>query len=199
MLIALILESFLLAYFLNRDIRTYLRIRKHLAAYNEQDGKMERIYTDAFGNNWYYYPNPLNIPPNRSMRVEVARRMTVLCMDDAMFDDYLKEIALALSRKDWNRCAYLVGRMEERRRLPAEENTLKALADGYFLLEGENPKECSDYWFEKKKDIWSKDEACKGFFLHRALSMTRDISDLSESDLLRSLTLEAVARSLHQL
>ena len=76
--------------------------------------------------------------------------------------------------------------------MAAEEKTLQSLANCYFLIEGENPNDTSPYFYELKKDIWSKDTACYGFFLQNAFGIMRNLDDLSSVDILSYLREKAV-------
>ena len=179
--------------------KRYRSIKTHRKEYEAADSKLECIYTDSFGNNWYGYKNVLDMAPLRGIRAEVASRMARLCLTDEMFDKYVAQIKSACNHGDLVRVAGLVDRMSERRLRPAEIETIKSLADAYFLLEGENPKETSEYWFDKKKEIWSKDQACMSFFFHEAFKQIRNAGQLSQSDLLNYLLTQQVEDQLSRI
>jgi hypothetical protein len=180
-------------------IKRKYSIRRYRDEYLAAENDIEVIYTDDFGNRWMQYKNVLNLPSKRAIAVAIATRMAKLGMTEKSFDEYTFALKQANNAKDTNRIGYLVGRMEERRALAADENTIVAMADGYFFLEGENPKTPSAYWLKKKKEIWAKDDKCYAFFLHKSFSTIRDIKDHSEEDFLHSLTEIAVTHSLTQL
>lgn len=177
-------------------IRRKMIIRFYAREYKSEESKMEHVYTDVFGNRWFQYKNFLNLPPKRAIAGELAVRMASLCLDDKMFDKYTAIIREACNKKDLVTVANYIQRMEERRLLPAELNTTMSLANAFFLIEGENPKSTSDFWFKEKKKIWEQDEDCAAFFLHKALSITRDISDISQTDLLLYFQRQAVDQAL---
>jgi hypothetical protein len=174
-------------------------IAEHRKEYLSAETKLEPCYTDILGNRWYQFKSSLDMPPLRSIRCEVATRMANLGLTEKMFDDYTDQIKKALNRGDVSRAGYLVNRMEERRTLAAEEETLRQMCDSYFLIEGENPKECSDYWFQKKIEAWEKDPAAYAFFLHECLKYIRSIEGLSNTGLLQFLRNQAVEKALHRL
>lgn len=181
----------------------WLKIRQNTKKYREEYRKnlpkMEVIYVDKFGNNWFHFPNLLNLPVKRGIRGEVVQRMAKLGMTEEMFDQYMVEIKRLCNRNDLVGVAGYIDRMNERRMLPAEENSLVNLANAFFVLEGEDPSQVSDHWFARKKAIWAEDPDCYAFFLHRAMSLLRDISALSETDLLEFLQRQAVEKALHRL
>jgi hypothetical protein len=183
-------------YLLVPVIRRKYIIRYYAREYSSEESKMEHVYTDVFGNKWYQYKNFLNMPPKRAAAGELAVRMSQLCLDEKMFDQYTAIMRDACNRKDLVTVANYIQRMEERRLLPAEMNTTMALANAFFMIEGENPMSTSEYWFKEKKKVWEQDEACAAFFLHKALSITRDISDISQTDLLLYFQRQAVDQAL---
>ena len=89
--------------------------------------------------------------------------------------------------------------MEQRRALAEEEDTLKSLADAYFLIEGENPKQTSDFWFEKKKEAWKKDPECYAFFLLESFRNIRTTKGLSSTDLLDYFRTNAQEQALSRM
>lgn len=203
MIISLIVLTIVLfsttCYFAHPWIRQRYAFRKYRDEYKSAESKMECVYTAKDGTRVYKYKNVLNMPPRRAIRAEVATRMSKLCMTEKMFDEYTRAMTVACNKNDLKQVGYLIGRMEERRTLPAEQNTLEALADSFLLLEGENPMSTSEYWFKKKKALWAADEDCHAFFLHTALRLTRSIDDLSPIDTLRFLQNQAAEYSLSRL
>lgn len=180
-------------------IKRKYSIRKHRDEYKALENDIEVIYDDEFGNRWYQFKNVMSMPSKRAIAVERATRLAKLGLTEKMFDEYTFALKQANNVKDTNRIGYLVGRMEERRTLAADENTIVGMADGYFFLEGENPKTPSAYWLKKKKEIWAKDDKCYAFFLHKSFSTIRDIKDISEEDFLRSLKEITAVHNLSQL
>lgn len=174
-------------------------IRKYLHEYEGVESKLEAIYKDEQGNTWYQFKNTSDTPYKRGISIELAAGMAELNMIPKMFDDYVVAMRKAINSKDLTKAGYLLERMNERRLLAAEEETLKELANCYFLIEGENPASTSPYWFEKKKEIWNKSDKDYAFFLHSALKRTRNISELSETEILNSLRTQAALKLLHQL
>lgn len=165
-------------------IKTRVKVGKYLKHYVGPESKLEVCYTDALGNKWYKWKSQLDMAPLRAFRVEVATKMANLGLTEAIYDMFMDRMVQAVNRNDLQKVGELLGRMKQRRELAAEEKSLQALANVYFLLEGENPKEPSDFWFGKKKEIWEKDPECYAFFLIESFRSIRSISGLSSTDLL---------------
>ena len=174
--------------------------KDYIKEYTSLDSKLEHCYTAQFKGEsykFYKFKNVLDLPPKRAIAAEVATKMANLCLTEKMYDDYLMRIKKALNKSDMVQAAGLVTRMEERRTLAGELLTIQALADCYFLIEGENPLQISPYWFEKKKAIWSNDEDCDAFFLHSAFSMMRDIQESSAISIRNYLRSQEIERALN--
>ena len=186
-------------YFFIPWLKTHRNIRKYRELYKSHDSKLSLCYTDKDGNNWYQFTNLLNMYPMRAIRAEVATNASHLGITPEMFDRYIREAKIALDKGNHSRVGHLLERMDERRLLAAEEETLKGLADAFFVLEGEDPQTTSPYWFDKKKEIWSKDPECYAFFLHAAFSLLRTTSELSKTDLLNYLQTQASGKLLNRL
>lgn len=161
--------------------------KKHKAFYQSEDSGISHIYTDSFGNNWYQFTTHLLLPAMRSIAAEVAARHAELCMTPEMFAQYVVKLKAACNKNKLVDVAGLIASMEERVSRAAERETLLALADCYFLMEGEDPKHPTKHWSERKRDVWSKDAECEDFFLTAANSLVRNLTGLSDTDLLKYL------------
>lgn len=180
-------------------LRERYSFRQYLDEYRSAESLMEHVYTSRNGTKVYQYKNVLNLPPKRAIKAELQMKLSTLCLTAKMFDEYTAAMKAACNKNDLQRVGYLIGRMEERRTLPAEENTLAALSDTLLLLEGENPKATSEFWMKKKRKLWEEDDDCYAFFLHVALTCTRDIKEQSPEETLRSLRFQAEQHLLHRL
>jgi hypothetical protein len=173
-------------------------IRKFKDLYDGDESDMELIYVDTLGNHWYQYKNVLNLPPMRAIRAEIRSIDAEFCLTPQMWDQLYILIKLAFNKGDYMRAGHFIDIVNERRTLPAEEETLKAMCDAYFLLKGENPKNTSEFWYKKKQEAWSKDGDCNAFFLRLAMSMVRDIKEVSKEDFLTFLHRQAESDSLNR-
>lgn len=163
--------------------------RKHKEFYQSIDSPIEPVYTDMFGNKWYRYTNHLILPAKRTIRVEMLGRHAMICISENMWAQYIVKLKAACNKGKMHDVSVLVGAMEERSTRAAEAESLLELANAFFLIEGEDPKATSEFWGKKKKEIWSKDSDCEAFFLICAFAIIKDSNELSDTDLLHSLTM----------
>jgi len=186
-------------YLLVPYVKTKWKIRHYAKAYKNPNTRSEICYVDKMGNNWYHFPNILDMHPKRAMKATVAEKMGHLCITPEMLDRYIREIRIANDKGNTSRVGYLIERMDERRLLAGEKVTLESMMDAYFFIEGEDPESNSEYWTEKKKDIWSKDSDCHAFFLHKSFTMLRSINELSKTDIMDYLLQQELEKNLNRL
>ena len=104
-----------------------------------------------------------------------------------MNSKYLQEIRDAINLKSYTRACSKIDELETRTTWAAEPKTLRRLAHIFTMLEGEDPGQPQQHFFEKKLEIWSKDSDCEAFFLHMAFGVVRSLELLSETDLVNYL------------
>ena len=77
--------------------------------------------------------------------------------------------------------------LKHRTEFLCEENSILDLSAIYYFLKDEDPNYPSEIHNRKKREIWQKDEVCRGFFLHMGLALTKQFSTIAEEDLLKFL------------
>lgn len=163
----------------------------------ETPPELELVATDKFGNNWFGFKNPLEIPAQRNSDLQAATRWGELGMTPEYFAKEMMKVQ-GLIGKDNNKAIERCGDMLNRATWAAEENTLLMIASQMFLLEGENPIVLTPEFLEKKKFIFDNDVEAKGFFLHSAFKNTRYFNELSETGLTSYLREKAALNTMRK-
>ncbi len=182
---------------------TEKRRGKYLEEYENQSSRIVECYIDDLGNKWLMFENLTALPAKRAIEGGIMSRHAELCLTPELFDEYMNTIFTTLTtnvnkQKAAEEVLRLVARIQERRTWAAETHTVEALANVYFMLEGEDPKDTSNYWFDKKKEIWAKDSKCHAFFLQSAFSTMRGFKDLSNTGIPSYLAQKAAEEALSQ-
>lgn len=155
--------------------------------------KVDLVYTDKAGNNWYRFADPLRMPGDRALAALVATRRGDL---NYTVDDERAWVRAAIGANNVNDRTmlghYLMVK-QDRLDWACEENTLRGVAQVYFLL-GEEPQGVfSAEWQAKKEAIWAADEQARAFFLREAYWLTRGFSELSLTDIPNYLAIKSKA------
>lgn len=158
---------------------------------NSQNIKLKKVYTDALGNDWFSLNNILEISPARGLSASRADRYVGLKISEHNFSQLLN-VAIDGLNKDQNisQMIAIVHELKWRQEMLCEENSILDLAGIYYFLKDENPDFPSEEHNQKKREIWAKDEICRGFFLTLGLGLTKQFSNTPEEDLLKFLNLE---------
>jgi len=155
---------------------------------NSQNIKLKQVYTDALGNNWYCHNNLLEISPARGLSAARADRYVGLKISEHNLKDLLNVAIEGLNKdQDIVQAISILHELKYRTEFLCEENSILDLAGIYYFLEDENPDFPSEHHNKLKRDIWAKDEVCRGFFLTLGLSLTTKFSNTPEEDLLTFL------------
>lgn len=151
---------------------------------NSTNPELEKIYTDALGNDWFVYKNVLEISPARGVAAARADRFVSLRISQHNMEQLL-DVAIDGINKEQNftQAAAILHQLKHRCHFLCEENSLLDLAGIYYFLKDEDPMFPSEHHNTVKRDIWSKDEICKGFFLHMGIQLTKQFSTTPEEDL----------------
>lgn len=152
---------------------------------NSTNEDLVKVFTDSMGNEWYSYKNILDIMPARGLSAARAERFASLKISEGNFVDII-DVAIDGINKDQNitQAIAILHELKIRSKFMVEENSVLDLAAIYYFLQDENPLFPSESHNIKKRDIWAKDEICKGFFLHMGLGLTKNFSGMPEEDLL---------------
>jgi len=148
---------------------------------------MSQVYIDKFGNRWFEYSNPLDLPAKRAISAEVATRFADLNLTRSVFLFLVGEMKKAANKGDIVELFRILGEMEFRTGFLGEEETLIELALCYYVLEDEDETSLDSVSRQKKIDIFKTDEDARAFFLRGAFSHTIKYSDMSEEDILEYL------------
>jgi hypothetical protein len=156
---------------------------------NSQNSTLKEAFTDSLGNKWYCHLNILELSPSRGVAAARADRFVGLKISqnnmEALLDSAIDGINKPMP--DLVNAIAVLHQLKRRTVFLTEESSLLDLAGIYYFLQDEDPRFISGYHDIKKRDIWEKDPACKGFFLHIALALTKQFSDTPEADLLSFL------------
>jgi hypothetical protein len=169
---------------------------------NSQNISLKEVYSDALGNKWYCHNNILEISPARGLSAARADRYVGLKISEQNMSDLLN-VAIDGINKDQNitQAIAILFELKHRQEFLCEENSILDLAGIYYFLQDENSDFPSEHHNQKKREIWSKDEICRGFFLHMGLALTTKFSNTPEEDLisfLKNLTTQEVADRIYK-
>lgn len=167
---------------------------------NSKDIKLKEVYTDALGNKWYAHLNILELEPSRGVAAARAERFVGLKISESNMEALLdKAIDGVNKNQDLVQAIAILSELKYRTQFLCEENSLLDLAGVYYFLEDEDPRFPSEHHNTIKREIWAKDEVCRGFFLHMGLSLTKHFSTTVEEDLLKFMRETAeVAERIYQ-
>lgn len=151
---------------------------------NSKNTDLDKVYTDALGNNWYVHKNVLDISPARGIAAARADRFVSLRLSQHNMEALL-DVAIEGINKEMNfvQATAILHQLKHRCHFLTEESSLLDLAAIYYFLQDEDPLFPSDHHNTTKRDIWEKDGSCKGFFLSMGIQLTKQFSDTPEEDL----------------
>lgn len=172
-------------------IESKMKQRKLEANWGKHAPNLEVCYVDKLGNKWYKMTNFLNIPTKRAIEAKIAHNHADLCVSPEVFDSAMNKLVIYLNQKNTVKASEIVTNLQHRRTYAADEQTLLNLINCYFLLEGEPAEDTNPYWFDKKKEIFSKDKECYAFFLNSSFLTLRNVSELSDTGILDYLQTKA--------
>ena len=155
---------------------------------NSQNIKLKEVYCDALGNKWYCLTNILEISPARGLSAARADRYVGMKISEHNLSQLLNVAIDGLNKdQDIVQAISILHELKYRQEFLCEENSILDLAGIYYFLQDENPDFPSEAHNHKKREIWSKDEICRGFFLSMGLALTKRFSNTPEEDLLTFL------------
>lgn len=165
---------------------------------NSENEALECSYTDQLGNKWYSHVNLLDISPARGIAAARADRYVGMRISQKNLFDLLGVAIDGINKKqDHVQATAIIHEIKHREEFLCEENSILDLAGIYYFLEDEDPDFPSERHAELKKEIWGKDELCRGFFLHMGLSITKQFSGTPEEDLVRFL-MNPITKEIHE-
>jgi hypothetical protein len=152
---------------------------------------VNKVYTDKYGNDWFEYANPMNIPAKRAISAEVATRFADMNLTKANLQILMNEMKKKANEGNIVDLFSLLGEIEYRLNFIGEEETLMELACAYYLIADEDETDMTDFYREKKMEIFRKDKDAKNFFMEGAFRRTIKYLDMSEVDILDYLNQNA--------
>ena len=191
-IILLALNIPLSIFFYNRIKWRWLNRKK----YDQVNKPTEVSHIDRFGNKWYAYSAHMALPVKRYREANRAMAMAEMAITKERLERWLSEIQQNARVNNYNKVIAIAQNILDRMNVAAELVTLEHLANCLFLLEGEEPQETTQFWYDKKKEIWQNDSETHAFFLHAALSTIRNLQDLSRQDLASFLKVKEMERSV---
>lgn len=157
----------------------------------ERQLEVNEIYRDSFGNRWYEYVHPLQLPAKRAIAAEVATRFAEMNLTKANMLFLMEEMKKKANEGNIVELFQLLAEIEFRLNFLGEEETLLELACCYFLLNDEDEMNFSETHKTQKREILKKDGEAKDFFIQGAFKYTTIYSDMSELDILDYLNQNA--------
>lgn len=154
--------------------------------------RVDLMYTDALGNEWYTFADPLRMPAQRALAAEVAATWADLNIAKEDLADYVRRMKAYGNEGDIVRLFHLLTIIEQRLEWACEDKTLLALAKCYYLINDEPIMSPSDQHNRLKDEVWDRDRECRGFFLRSAFVLTKGYSQFSPNDILSYLEVQKV-------
>lgn len=144
---------------------------------------LREIYLDKFGNRWFEYSNPLTMPAKRAIAAEIATRYAEFNLTPNELRLLFGEMKKLGNQGNFVDVFALINEVMFRLDYLGEEKTLLELALCYFVLEGEDEQDFSDFDKQRKRELWDKDSDCKAFFLSEGYRRTINYSQTSGEDI----------------
>jgi hypothetical protein len=153
----------------------------------EDYGMVNEIYTDIFGNKYYILKEPTRISLKRSIAAEAALRIAEFCITKEKLKDLTDKAKEAVLSGDYSLCVNILHEIQVRSEFAGEQETLISLSTVYVYMEHEPINQYAEFWQDRKKEIWSKDQDAQDFFLDLAWRLTKQYNNLSNIDILTYL------------
>ena len=143
-----------------------------------------KVYQDKFGNEWFEYVNPMQLPAKRAIAAEVATRFAEMNLTKENLITLMADMKKKANDGNIVDLFQLLAEIEFRLNFLGEETTLLELACCYYLINNEDETDFSDLYRNKKLEIFKLDGEAKAFFIQGAFRYTIKYSELSEIDIL---------------
>lgn len=149
--------------------------------------ELEPVHKDKFGNTWYQYKEPRQLPYGRAVVAEIAVKQSELNITKERLLEFFDMCETLANHGKISKILQKFENIRERLTWACEEETLKGVALVYFVIEGEDPTTYSDEWGERKKQIFQDDPETAYFFLAAGFKLITGLSNTSEADIRRYL------------
>lgn len=167
----------------NRIKLRYFLYKIQKATEPQKDG-FKFLYKDSLGNKWYTVSNLSNIHASRALMGWVFQKDMEFGMSSEKRQILYAKMNEAVNKGDISTVAKLVGLLEAGENLYAETTILLNLVTCYTFLNDEKNDGYLEYVQDKKREIWSKDNDCKSFFLQFAVNFTEKFSKSQSKNVL---------------
>lgn len=172
-------------------MKLFKRKQQQQTQEKERQIELKQVYTDKFGNQWFEYVNPMQLPAKRAIAAEVATRFAEMNLTKESMQNVFAEMKKNANSGDIISLFSLLNELEFRLNFIGEEQTLLELAACYFVMGGEDETDFTDIDKNKKMSVLKADSDAKAFFLKGAFGYTMKYSSMSEVDILDYLIANA--------
>jgi hypothetical protein len=127
--------------------------------------KLEKVYTDKEGRNWYMYKNPLDMPKIRFAKLCEAERYSEMKITKAQLDTILDKMIELGNQGKLVELSGLVMELKERNKLIAELESLLMVISIVYIVEGEDSSIYDPVATHEKYKMLANDYQAQSFFL----------------------------------
>lgn len=151
---------------------------------SEQNENLKLVFTTKLGVKFFAHIDPLTVSAERGVAAEESRRYAEMCLSKKEMKALIAEYKKGVNNQDIVYSHSIIQEMEYRLNYIIEENSLFDLACLYFFIEGEDIKTPSEFYNNKKRELYKSDPDVRGFFLPIAFSIMNESSKKQGEDLL---------------
>ena len=174
---------------------TTTRVKKNAPAKKQipehNDDRLQYVYTDAEGNNYYEFIHDASMPYKRYVDAQVTEKMIRLGFSQAGIEEIIavcKKLSVdgVRTAEQLRQDLLTIGsNLEGRLGYLTNHRAYEQFASIFYLLEDE-PVVPSDRWYLKKIDLWANDEQARDFFLLGAYKKIHGLANMSAEDMMLS-------------
>ena len=151
---------------------------------------MKEIYTDKYGNKYYEYKDPRQMPGPRLRVAEIAAVEADLSITAEKGTELVEASIEFANKGDFVQCSAILVELYRRFKSLAEEETLLRLASAYYTMNDEDESHYISSEQQAKFDAWDMDPEAKNFFLSASMGLTGFFGNTSTEDILTYLKSE---------
>lgn len=156
------------------------------------DPRLQYVYTDKLGHNYFEFTNDASMPFKRYTDAQVTEKLARLGFSKSGLEEIIavcEAQALDATRtaEQLRADIFTIGaNLKSRLGFLTNKRTYEQYASVFYLIDDE-PLEPSDRWYLKKIDLWSQDEAARDFFLLGSFRKLTGFVTASVQDMMLSL------------
>ena len=163
------------------------KIKQIFRPKQERKVEMNKIYTDRYGNKFYEYKDPRQLPGPRLRVAEIAAVEADLSITAEKGCELIEAWVEFANKGDFTQASAIAVELYRRFKALAEEETLLRLASAYFVMNDEDEGHYIGREQRDKFDAWDMDPDSKDFFLSAAMKLTGFYGNTSTEDILKYL------------